>query len=146
MPFHLALYDSCRYCQCVSGELECAFLAETDLAAALVNQRQYERGASLVIPKVHRETILDVSDAEIASMYRLARRLARAVEAAFGACAANVFQNNGTKAGQHAPPMHVHVVTRYQSSDPERLFLQREFPIISMTEQKATAAAIRAAL
>jgi len=85
MPFHLALYDSCRYCQCVSGELECAFLAETDLAAALVNQRQYERGASLVIPKVHRETILDVSDAEIASMYRLARRLARAVEAAFGA-------------------------------------------------------------
>src|SRR5262249_32012984 len=60
------------------------------ITAALVNHRQYERGAALVIPKVHRETILDVSEAEIASMYRLARRLARAVEAAFGACAANV--------------------------------------------------------
>jgi len=42
--------------------------------------------------------------------------------------------------------MHVHVVPRYRSSDPERLFLQREFPIISMTEQNGIAAAIRAAL
>ena len=146
MPFQLAPYDSCGFCKYVSGELECAFLAEDDLAAALVNQRQYERGAALVIPKAHRETILDVSDAEIASLYRLARRLARAVEAAFGACAANVFQNNGIKAGQHTPHMHVHVVPRYQSSDPEKLFLQREFPIISMTEQNGIAAAIRAAL
>src|SRR5215813_14936753 len=107
MPFQLAPYDSCSFGKYVSGELECAFLDEDDLAAALVNHRQYERGAALVIPKVHRETILDVSDAEIVSMYRLARRLARAVEAAFGACATSVLQNNGIKAGQHAPHLHV---------------------------------------
>jgi diadenosine tetraphosphate (Ap4A) HIT family hydrolase len=44
------------------------------------------------------------------------------------------------------PHVHIHVVPRYQYSDPKRLFLEREFPIISMTEQNAIATAIRAAL
>lgn len=146
MPFELAPYASCAFCKYVTGELECARVLEDDLAVALINHRQYEHGATLVIPRAHRETILDASDAELASLHRLARRLVRAAHVAFGACAANVFQNNGIKAGQHVPHMHVHVVPRYPDSDPERLFLQRNFSVIPLSEQQATAAALRAAL
>jgi histidine triad (HIT) family protein len=124
-------------------EAECAILAEDELAFAIVNYRQYERGASLVIPKAHRETILNVTDAEIASVYRLAKRVAGALERTFGACAANVYQNNGLKSGQHVPHVHVHVVPRYATSDPGKLFLQDDFPILPMPEVKAIAAAIR---
>ena len=111
-------------------------------AAAFVNHRQYERGAALVIPRAHRETILDLSAAEIASLYGLARRLAHAMEAAFGACGVNVYQNNGIKAGQHVPHVHVHVVPRYPTSDPERLFLQRDFPIVPLADLRVIAAAL----
>jgi histidine triad (HIT) family protein len=146
MPFQLGPYDSCGFCRYVVREVECAVLAENDLAIALVNPRQYERGAALVIPKRHCETILDVSETELASIYILAKGLARAAEVALGACDANVFQNNGIQAGQHVPHMHVHVVPRYPNSAPERLFLQRDFPVIAMAEQKTIAAAVRAAL
>lgn len=146
MPFQLAPYTSCAFCRYVSGESECALVAQEDLVIALVNQRQYERGAALVIPRRHCDTILEASGAEIASLYGLAQRLARAAEAALGACGANVFQNNGTKAGQHVPHMHVHVVPRYRDSDPERLFLQRDFAPIALQEQKAIAALLRAVL
>ena len=57
MPFHLAPYDSCGFCAYVSREVDCAIIAEDDLAMAFVNHRQYEHGAALVIPKQHRETV-----------------------------------------------------------------------------------------
>jgi histidine triad (HIT) family protein len=142
MPFQLAPYDACGFCRYVAGQLEWVLLAEDDLAAAFVNHRQYERGAALVIPRAHRETILDLSAAEIASLYGLARRLAHAMEAAFGACGVNVYQNNGIKAGQHVPHVHVHVVPRYPTSDPERLFLQRDFPIVPLADLRVIAAAL----
>lgn len=148
MPFELAPYEpgSCGFCRYVAGEAECAVLAEDEFAFAIVNYRQYERGASLVIPKVHRETILDVTDGEIASLYRLAKRVAGAAEKAFGACGCSVYQNNGLKSGQHVPHVHVHVVPRYATSDPGRLFLQDDFPILPLPQVHAIAAAIRSCL
>jgi len=146
MPFDLAPCDSCGFCAYVSGQAECAVILEDDLAMAFVNHRQYERGAALVIPKRHRETILQITEQELASVHCLAKRVVSAAATAFGACAANVFQNNGLKSGQHVPHLHVHVVPRYSDSDPEKLFLQRHFEIVSLAEQRAIAASIRAAL
>lgn len=74
-------------------------------------------------PKEHRETLLDIAEAELESVHRLARRMARAAEVAFSACGMNVFQNN-------AP-----------ASPPDRLFAP-----CSMAKQRAIAAALRAAL
>ncbi len=146
MPFRLASHESCSFCGYLAGELECAFIVRDELVAAFVNRTQYERGALLVVPVAHRPTILEMQDAELASVYALAKRLAGAAEHAFGAVGANIFQNNGIKAGQHVPHFHVHVVPRYESSDSEKVFLQREFAITPRDEQQRVADAIRAAL
>jgi len=146
MSFRLAPYQSCVFCDYISRTATCALITEDELVMAFVNPRQYERGAALVIPKQHRETILDITTPEIASVYTLAKRIVTASKAAFGACGANVFQNNGIKAGQHVPHMHVHVVPRFEESDAEKLFQQKNFPMVEMAEQEAVAALIRAAL
>ena len=85
MPFPIAPYDTCSFCLDLSGDRECAFVSENEFAAAEVNERQYEQGAMLIIPKNHRETILDMEDREVEADYRLARRMTFAVERAFGA-------------------------------------------------------------
>jgi histidine triad (HIT) family protein len=146
MPFRLAPHDSCSFCGYLAGELECTFVARTERVAAFVNRAQYERGAMLVVPVAHRPTILEMADAEFAGVYGLAKRLAGAAEQAFGAVGVNVFQNNGIKAGQHVPHFHVHVVPRYETSDSEKIFLQREFAITPRDEQQRIADAIRAVL
>lgn len=144
MRFELAPYERCSFCDDLSGARPCAMIADNELAFAELDERQYERGALLVLPKRHRESILDIEAVEIESVYRLAREVARAATFAFGALGMNVFQNNGTKAGQHEPHFHVHVVPRYKASDPNRRFLQRDYDVISIEEQRAIAAAIRA--
>ena len=146
MRYELPPYESCSFCDDLAGTRECAFIVRNDLAAAEVDERQYERGAMLVIPRAHRESVLDITDDEIDAVYRLARDVARAATRAFGALGMNVYQNNGPKAGQHEPHFHVHVVPRYETSDPGRRFLQQDYAVSSMEEQRAIAAAIRAAL
>lgn len=146
MRFELPAYETCSFCADLSGTRECAFVAENEHAAAEIDERQYERGAMLVLPKRHRESVLDIEPHEIEGVYRLVRDVARAATLAFGALGMNVFQNNGTKAGQHEPHFHVHVVPRYRASDPHRRFLQRDYQVISIDEQRAVAAAIRAGL
>jgi histidine triad (HIT) family protein len=146
MQIRLDAYDACSFCRYIAREESCAFVAEDDLALAFINRAQFERGAMLVIPRQHRETILDMHDQELAAAIHLAKRLVRAVVACFGAVGANVFQNNGAKSGQQIPHYHVHIVPRYEASDPTRLFHSHEFPITPLAEQLEIAAAIRAAL
>jgi histidine triad (HIT) family protein len=146
MTFELSPYDVCSFCQDLDGSRECAIVAENEHAVAEVDERQYERGAMLVIPKRHRESILDIEHEEMQAVYGLVRVVGRAAASAFGAVGMIVFQNNGTKAGQHEPHFHVHVVPRYTASDPNRRFLQRDYVVIPVEEQRAIAARIRNAL
>ena len=146
MPFPVAPYDNCSFCLDLSGERECAFITENDHAAAQVDERQYERGAMLIIPRNHRETILDIEEAELEAVYRLAKQMAQAAERAYGAVGANIYQNNGLKASQHEPHFHVHVVPKYEDSESEKLFLQRNYDVIPLEEQRQIASILRAAL
>jgi len=146
MKFELSPYDVCSFCQDLDGSRAFALVAENEHAVAEIDERQYERGAMLVIPRRHRESLLDIEHEEIQAVYSLVRVVGKAAASAFGAVGMNVFQNNGTKAGQHEPHFHVHVVPRYQASDPNRRFLQRDYSVISIDEQRAIADQIRKAL
>ena len=146
MPFPVAPYDTCSFCLDLSGERECAFITESDHAAAQVDERQYERGAMLVIPRHHRETILDIEESELEAVYALAKRVAAAAERAYDAVGANIYQNNGLKASQLEPHFHVHVVPKYKDSESEKLFLQRNYDTIPIDEQRQIADTLRAAL
>jgi histidine triad (HIT) family protein len=146
MKFELPPYTTCSFCDDLSGARECAIVAENEHAVAEIDERQYERGAMLVIPRRHRESVLDIERREIEAVYSLVREVAHAAAKALGAQGANIFQNNGAKAGQQEPHFHVHVVPRYEDGDPHRIFLQDDCAVMSMEEQRAIADLIRAAL
>ena len=146
MPFPVAPYETCSFCLDLSGDRECAFVADNEFSAAEVNERQYEKGAMLIVPKDHRETILDMEEHEVEAVYRLVKRMALAAERAFGAVGANIYQNNGAAASQHEPHVHVHVVPKYEHSEREKLFLQRDYDVIPIEEQRRIAQALRDAL
>lgn len=146
MRFDLPPYTSCSFCDDLAGTRECAIVAENEHAVAELDDRQYERGAMLVIPKQHRESVLEIESREIEGVYSLVRDVARAAAQAFGAHGMSIFQNNGAKAGQHEPHFHVHVVPRYGDSDPHRIFLQPDCEVMAMEEQRAIADLIRAEL
>jgi histidine triad (HIT) family protein len=121
-------------------------VAENEHAVAEVDERQYERGAMLVIPRSHRESVLDIEPAEIEGVYRLAQEVAGAAARAFGAQGMNIFQNSGSKAGQSEPHFHVHIVPRFGDGDPLGIFTRSDCGTIPIEEQREIASLIRAEL
>ena len=80
------------------------------------------------------------------SVARLAKTMAEALELAFDPTGINVFQNNGRASGQTVPHYHVHVVPRYPTSDPGRLFRERDFPLLPEADLEGIAEKIRVCL
>lgn len=146
MSLQLAEAESCPFCEYLSGERPCAFVAREADASAFVNPTQYGHGALLVIPNRHVVTQLDASDDDVRAVASLVRRVARALDAAFDITGLNVFQNNGLPSGQHIPHYHVHVVPRYGDAEPMKLFRQQDFRFQPVEELEPIAAQIRAAL
>jgi histidine triad (HIT) family protein len=142
----LPVCDPCPFCAYLAGTNPCAFVTRTPLVAAIVNVRQYERGAMLVIPTDHRPTVFDLEPDLLAAGYAEAARVGAAAVRAFGATGLNIFQNNGTPAGQSIPHHHIHVVPRYPTSVRNRLFHEDDFPPVPFDELLSIAEAIGGAL
>ena len=143
---HLPNYEPCPFCAYVADTRPCAFVTRSQQVAAIVNIRQYERGGMLVIPTDHRPTVFDLEANLRAALYAEAARVGAAAVRAFGATGLNIFQNNGTHAGQSIPHLHIHVVPRYATSERTRIFHEADFAPVSFDEQVSIADAIRDAL
>ena len=145
MSFQIPSEDECPFCEYLSGAADCAFVLRGELVSVFMNRAQFERGAALVIPNRHVGSLLEIDRDEITAVYRECQRLAGGMVTAFGAVGLNVFQNNGIKAGQTVSHYHVHVVPRYESSEP-RLFRVSEYPETPLAELVKVANELRGAL
>jgi histidine triad (HIT) family protein len=134
---------SCAFCAIARGESKAHRVFESAECIAFLDLRPVFKGHTLLIPRAHVETIVDLPHEAIAPLFAAAQTLARAVEAGLGANGTFVAINN--KVSQSVPHLHVHVVPRKQK-DGLRGFFWPRTKYESDDEMRATAEAIRAAL
>jgi histidine triad (HIT) family protein len=146
MAISLPTTNGCAFCDYLAGTRPCAFIRRTQLVSSFINLRQYEPGATLIVPNVHLRTALEVERELFGAIYSEAAEIGRALIRAFGATGLNIFQNNGVDAGQTEPHYHVHVVPRYPGSDPRKIFRSAEVEPVGMEKQLEVAGIIRHAL
>jgi histidine triad (HIT) family protein len=157
VSLELPQMDPCLFCEGLAGRLEdWLVLDETDLTLSVLTANQFEVGQSLVIPRRHAPTLLDLTDAEGTAIIAAAKRLAAALVQAFPAKGILLYQNNGVWSGQEVPHFHLHVVPRQPGSEwgvgpPQVARLaaaQREprQPLPPLEGRKVTAERIRTAL
>jgi histidine triad (HIT) family protein len=144
--FEAPSHDACPYCEYLAGKSACAFVHRDGEVAAFMNRSQYERGAVLLIPNEHVESILDLDAALMSALFGSAQRIARAMVECFGAVGLNMFQNNGIQAGQSIAHYHIHLVPRYETSVPWRRFREADFPRTPRDELERLAGELRAGL
>jgi histidine triad (HIT) family protein len=94
----------------VAGEIPCHKVYEDDHVLAFLDVFPLARGHTLVIPKVHAETLDQLDDEHAAAIGRVLPRLCRAVVRSVGVKDYNILQNNGAAAHQAVFWVHFHII------------------------------------
>jgi histidine triad (HIT) family protein len=135
----------CVFCAIVAGQAQAHRVRdqEDELCVAFLDARPLFPGHVLVVPRAHRETIADLTQAELAAVFGAAQRLARVMESALRADGTFVAMNN--RVSQSVPHAHVHVVPR-RKGDGLRGFFWPRHKYASEEEAAGFAAKLREAL
>ena len=98
------------FCTIVAGAAPAWIVLDDDECLAFLDTRPLFPGHTLLVPKAHHETLVDLPADLVEPLFSRARRLAAAVEQALGATGSFVAMNN--RVSQSVPHLHVHVVPR----------------------------------
>ena len=100
----------CQFCRIVARTHAAAVVYEDELCLAFLDNRPLFPGHTLLIPKVHVETLADLAPNEVGPLFGVAQMLSRAMEEGLGGEGSFVAINN--RVSQSVPHLHVHVVPR----------------------------------
>ncbi len=106
--------SDCIFCKIAKGEVPSYKIYEDEDIFAFLDIAPNNYGHTLVIPKVHTETLLDTPDETLAKLISASKKLAKAVLEATGCKGFNLAQNNFEVAGQMVPHIHFHIIPRLE--------------------------------
>lgn len=115
--------NDCVFCRIIQGDLEAKVVFEDDISIAFLDHRPLFPGHTLLAPKKHFETLLDLPNALVGTFFRNAQLLARSIESALAAQGSFVAINN--RVSQSVPHLHVHVVPRRRKDGLKGFFWPR---------------------
>ena len=105
---------NCIFCKIIAGEIPSTKVYEDDKVLAFLDISPINPGHTLVIPKEHYETLVDLPDEELAGLMPVAKNIGQAIMSKLGADGFNIGLNNGKAAGQEVDHVHFHVIPRHQ--------------------------------
>ncbi|MBW3594253.1 MAG: HIT family protein [Actinobacteria bacterium] len=133
----------CVFCEIAMGQTAADIVFEDESTVAFLDMRPVFLGHTLLIPRAHYETLPDLPDDLLPSLFSNAKMLAAAVPSALGAEGTFMAINN--KISQSVPHLHVHVVPRRPKDGLRGFFWPRQ-SYASDEQRGEIADAIRAAV
>ena len=98
----------CIFCKIAAGKIPAHIIYEDDDWMAFLDINPYAKGHTVVIPKKHLDTILDVDDRD--RYLAVVQDVARDIQAGTGMPDCTILTRCGRSAGQEVPHVHVHIV------------------------------------
>ncbi|MFP4112285.1 MAG: HIT family protein [Candidatus Woesearchaeota archaeon] len=109
--------EDCIFCKIVKGDIPSTKVYEDEYSAAFMDIMPAVKGHTLVIPKNHHETYLDIPYETLENMAKTIKKVAFGVIKAMSATGYKIEIFNGESAGQAVKHAHFHIVPRYENDD-----------------------------
>ncbi len=109
--------DDCIFCKIVKGDIPCAKVFENEHVLAFLDISQVSKGHTLVIPKIHKENVYELSTEDSQEIFKVVPKIANAIKEKFSPIGLNLLSNNGEHAGQSVLHFHLHLIPRYGKGD-----------------------------
>ncbi|MDQ0153755.1 HIT family protein [Robertmurraya andreesenii] len=109
--------SDCIFCKIVNGEIPSAKVFENEHVVAFLDISQVTKGHTLVIPKVHKENVYELTPEVAQQIFEVVPKIANALKTTYNPIGMNLVNNNGEKAGQSVFHFHLHLLPRYGEGD-----------------------------
>ncbi|MED4784723.1 HIT family protein [Brevibacillus choshinensis] len=104
--------DKCPYCNILNDD-EHEVIISNDICTYSLLKEQEIKGAGIIVPKQHRETVFDLTEDEWIATYQLLHEVKLYLDEKYNPDGYNVGWNCGQVGGQHVFHSHLHVIPRY---------------------------------
>jgi histidine triad (HIT) family protein len=102
----------CIFCDIMKGAAEVSVCYEDSAAVAFMDVQPVNQGHSLVVPRQHFESFLDLPAELGMHLFEVAMRLNPVIRKVTGANAMNLIISSGEAAGQDVYHFHIHLIPR----------------------------------
>ena len=109
--------SECIFCKIVTGEIPAAKVYENEHVFAFLDISQVTKGHTLVIPKIHKENVYELTPEIAKNLFETVPAIANALKSEYEPIGLNVVNNNGELAGQSVFHFHMHLIPRYGKGD-----------------------------
>ena len=131
------------FAKILRGELPCYKIYEDDKALAFLDIMPRSPGHTLVLPKAPARNILDIGAEDLAHVFTVAQKVAKAAMTVFSADGITIQQFNEGAGGQVVFHLHVHIIPRKTGVAMKPPASEKEKPEILAEHAKKLAAAIQ---
>lgn len=104
--------SECIFCKIVRGEIKSEILKSSSNFIAIKDINPVSEGHTLVVPKAHYVTLLDIPEELGAELLKFTKEVASGLMERKMGPGFNVIMNNFLSAGQFVPHAHLHVIPR----------------------------------
>ena len=131
----------CIFCKIIENKIPCTKIYENEKVLAFLDIAPVNFGHTLVMPKKHFETLMDVENDILCETTKVTKKISMAVMKAMKAQGINIGMNNYKAAGQLVPHFHVHIMPRFENDG-----LKLDWPTKKDSDMGKTAEKIKKAL
>ncbi len=109
--------SDCIFCKIINGEIPAAKVFENEHVVAFLDISQVTKGHTLVIPKIHKENLYELTPEIARNLFEVVPSIANALKTEYEPIGLNTVNNNGELAGQTVFHYHLHLIPRYGKGD-----------------------------
>ncbi|WP_421384076.1 HIT family protein [Bacillus salacetis] len=109
--------SDCIFCKIIDGEIPSSKVYEDEHVLAFLDISQVTKGHTLVIPKVHKENVYELTEDIASKVFAAVPKITNAIKAEYNPIGLNLLNNNGEDAGQSVFHFHLHIIPRYGQGD-----------------------------
>lgn len=109
--------SDCIFCKIIKGDIPSTKVFENEHVVAFLDISQVTKGHTLVIPKVHKENVFELTPEIAKEIFAVVPEISRAIKQEFKPIGLNLVNNNGEAAGQSVFHYHMHIIPRYGEGD-----------------------------
>ncbi|MDP3052707.1 MAG: HIT family protein [bacterium] len=106
---------NCLFCSIIKKEIPAEIIYEDEKTLAILDINPRAPGHTMVLSKVHSETVLDLPENEVEPLFSAVKKITKLIQKSLKPEGFTIGINHGKISGQVVDHLHIHIIPRFEN-------------------------------